>query len=156
MMDPKEREQIITTFEKVFKDIGYNNPQKTYGTVIEDRGSQITFSALGQRAPIEEKRKWNTDSDRRKEIKAAMAKYLPNFEMVMAGMTSIDVIKKGIDKYFAIEQIIKILNLSKEEIVFIGDAFSKEGNDYVVKRTGVEIRKVSGPEETKKIIREWL
>ena len=32
------------------------------GESIEDRGSQITFSALGQLAPIEEKRRWDPDA----------------------------------------------------------------------------------------------
>jgi len=41
--------------------------EKTWGEQIEDRGSQITYSALGQQAPIEEKKKWDPDftSERR-------------------------------------------------------------------------------------------
>jgi phosphomannomutase len=37
--------------------------------VIEDRGSQITYSALGQQAPLEEKEKWDPDFAKRKKIK---------------------------------------------------------------------------------------
>ena len=37
--------------------------------MIEDRGSQITFSALGQQAPIEEKKKWDPDFTKRKKMK---------------------------------------------------------------------------------------
>ena len=36
-----------------------------WGERIEDRGSQITFSALGQFAPIEEKRRWDPDDTKK-------------------------------------------------------------------------------------------
>lgn len=156
LMNPEEKKQIKAAFEKAFKEIGYKNPNKIYGPILDDRGSQITFSALGQKAPIAEKEKWNLTEDRREEIKTALVKYLSQFEAVIAGVTSIDVIKKGIDKYFAIKEMMKIFKLTKEEMVFVGDALRKGGNDYAAIRTGVEIKKVSGPEETKKIIRSWL
>ncbi len=44
---------------------------ETWGEQIEDRGSQITFSALGQQAPIEEKKKWDPDFTKREKIKSA-------------------------------------------------------------------------------------
>ena len=39
------------------------------GEEIEDRGSQITFSALGQQAPLAEKEKLDPDFAKRKKIK---------------------------------------------------------------------------------------
>mgnify|MGYP003993732103 FL=1 len=38
-------------------------------------------------------------------------------------------------------------------MLFIGDALFEGGNDYPVKSTGVTCMAVSGPEETKKIVR---
>lgn len=155
LMTTEERNQIVNAFEKTFAEIDYRNPEKVYGPILDDRGSQITFSALGQKAPIEERNKWNETEDRRKEIISVLKKYLPQFEIVSAGVTSIDVMKKGIDKYYAIEKMMKIFGLIKEEMVFVGDALDKGENDYAAIRTGVEIVKVNGPEETKKIIRSW-
>ena len=43
-----EIKQIMSAFKKVFKEINYVEPKKVYGKVIENRGSQVTFSALGQ------------------------------------------------------------------------------------------------------------
>jgi len=152
----KDRRQIKAAFKKTFKEIGYKNPKKVYGPIIDDRGSQITFSALGQKAPIKERNEWNEKSDRRPEIIKVLNKYLPQFEVRSAGVTSIDVMGKGIDKYYAIEKMMKMFKLNQEEMVFVGDALEKGENDYAAIKSGVEIVKVSGPEETKKIIRSWL
>jgi phosphomannomutase len=151
-----DKHSIIGAFEKAFKEVNYQNPKRTYGPIFDDRESQITFSALGQKAPIAERQKWNSTLDKRREIKTAMEKYLPEFDVMTAGVTSIDVVKKGINKNFVIQQLMKLFNLDKEEIIFIGDALNKGGNDYAVWQSGVEVIKVAGPEETKKIIRKWL
>ena len=51
--------------------------EKVWGDVIEDRGSQITFSALGQQAPLEEKKKWDPDFAKRKGMKTILDKLIP-------------------------------------------------------------------------------
>src|SRR5271157_670891 len=53
-----EREKIITSLKRALADADYTIA-KVWGEVIEDRGSQITSSALGQEAPLEEKEKWD-------------------------------------------------------------------------------------------------
>lgn len=149
----KDKAEILDAFEKVFRDIGYVHPQKLYGEVIEDRESQITFSALGHRAPLEEKKEWNAKNDIRRKMGKALEKYLPNFEVRLGGLTSIDITKKGIDKGYGVAQIIKLLSLAKKEAVYVGDALHKGGNDYAVKLARIDTVPVDGPEETKKFIR---
>lgn len=135
---------------------GFTYPERRFGSLIENRGTQVTFSALGQRAPLWLKEKWNRDSDIRPKIMRALKKLLPDFEIREGGLTSIDVTKKGIDKGYAVLNFLKILRLSKNNVVFIGDALFPGGNDYSVKRAGVRCVKVSGPEETGRIIRKSL
>ena len=48
------------------------------------------------------------------------------------------------------------LKIGPEKIVFVGDALFQGGNDYPAKATGVDCIQVSGPEETKELIRAWL
>ena len=52
-----ERKQILSAFGEMFRDIGYAHPKRIYGVVLEDRETQITFSALGQKAPVHVKEK---------------------------------------------------------------------------------------------------
>lgn len=156
ILTPKERERIKTGIINALEDINYAMPNKIYGLMIEDRGTEVTFSALGMEAPLEKKREWNSTQDRRREIKKALEARLPEFEIRLGGLTSLDITKKGIDKAYGINQIMKLLSVSKDEIVFVGDALYEGGNDATVLGTGVDTVQVSGPEETKQFIRSLM
>lgn len=151
-----DKKKVNEAFEKLFDELNYH-PDDTYWKVVEDRGSEITFSALGQNAPLDIKTAWKKDHD---ELRLKMVKilqgYLPEMEVRVAGLTSIDITLKGIDKEYGLNKIKEYLNISFEEMVFIGDAIFKDGNDYAALRTGVLSYKVNGVEDTKKIIRHLL
>ena len=130
-----------------------------YGEIGEDRGSQVTFSMCGQDAPLEVKEKWDPDGSKRKQIVEFMTAFpdvMREFEIRIGGTTSIDVTRKGIDKEYGVNQLMKCLQINPDEVLFIGDALFEGGNDEAVKKTGVECRVTSGPKETKKIIMELL
>ncbi|MBU2638537.1 MAG: HAD-IIB family hydrolase [Nanoarchaeota archaeon] len=150
-LSDEEKKKIFNAFEQALKAFGFKE-EKAYGDIIEDRGSQVTFSALGQQAPLEEKKQWDPDAKKRLRIKEELDKYLPEFEVKIGGTTSIDVTMKGIDKRFGIQQIEKHLGFKIEEILYIGDALFEGGNDYPVKQMGVECIEVNSPEDTKKEI----
>jgi len=155
-LSPGERERIKSAFSEALSETGFIPISKPFGEIIEDRGTQITFSALGQKAPIELKREWDPDFSRRRRIKEALDRRIPEFEIRMGGATSIDITRKGIDKAYAILQIEKQIGVSKADMLFIGDALFEGGNDYPVKTTGVECISVSGPAQTKEVIRSLL
>ncbi len=131
-------------------------PDRSYGEKLEDRNSQFTFSALGQDAPYDIKHSWDPDMSKREVLKKILDGYLPEFSVEIGGSTSIDITRKNIDKAFAIRKIMEILDIKKEEIVFMGDAIFPGGNDYPVVKTGVEAIKVKDAEETKRIISKFL
>ena len=152
----KEKKQIANAFEKAFQDIRYAKPSKTYGKVIEDRESQFTFSALGQKAPLTDKEEWNQKKDIRPKLKKALKKYLPQFEVRLGGLTSIDVTKKGIDKAYGIRQVRKRLSIPIKKMAYVGDALYKGGNDFAVIKTGIDTVQIADIEETKYLIRKIL
>lgn len=129
-----------------------NHVAQTWGEQIEDRGSQITFSGLGQQAPIEEKRKWDPDFSKRKKIQAILADLIPEFSVNLGGTTSIDVTKPGIDKAFGIGKLRDTLGIDIPDMLFIGDAIFPGGNDYPAKQAGVTSICVRDPEETKRVV----
>lgn len=155
-MTPQERAKIKDAFEKAFRDINYHHPNQLFGEVIEDRGTQVTFSALGQEAPLDLKKKWRDTQDRRQEIVGALKKYIPEFEIKIPGVTSIDVTRLGIDKAYGIRQMEKRLGITVNDMVFVGDALYEGGNDYAAKTAGVECIPVNGPTDTKQLIMDWL
>src|SRR5277367_2021281 len=68
-----EKQKIIDSLKKAMEP-SECKVEKVWGDVIEDRGSQITFSALGQKAPLEEKKKWDPDFTKRKKMKVLLDK----------------------------------------------------------------------------------
>lgn len=147
----EEKRKIISSLEKA---IGLSNfePAKTWGELVEDRGSQITFSALGQQAPIEEKEKWDPDFAKRKKLKALLDPLIPEFSVHLGGTTSLDVTKPGIDKAYGIRKLRDTLGIAIQEMIFIGDALFPGGNDYPAKEAGVVSIQVRGPDESKRLI----
>lgn len=146
-----EKVKIVSSLKKTLGVAGFK-VEKVWGEVIEDRGSQITFSALGQQAPIEEKKKWDPDFTKRKKMKAPLDNLIPEFSVRLGGTTSVDVTKPGIDKAYGIRKLRDILSIAIHEMIFIGDALSPGGNDYPVKEAGVVSIQVKNPNETKRVI----
>jgi hydroxymethylpyrimidine pyrophosphatase-like HAD family hydrolase len=124
--------------------------------LIEDRGSQITFSGLGQQAPLDEKKKWDPDFAKRKKIKALLDKLIPEFSVRLGGATSIDVTKHGIDKAYGIRKLRDVLDIPIPEMLYIGDAVFPGGNDYPAKEAGALCIEVKDPHETKRVIEAIL
>ncbi len=149
-----EKDKIISVLDKVTKELGYVE-KKVYGEIIEDRGSQVTWSALGQDIVdhlglkgVELKEAWDPDNAKKNEIRDAAAKLLSEFEVRVGGITSIDVTKPGIDKAYGMKRIMEMLEIGKEEIFFIGDRIMEGGNDYPVKIMGIDTLQISDWEET--------
>jgi len=145
--------RVVRAFETVFEEIGYVQPKKTYGPVLENRGSQLTFSALGQKAPLHLKQKWDPKQKKRLRIRRQLKKYLQGFEISIGGTTSIDVTRKGVNKTLCVKKLKERLGVEKRDMVYVGDALFKGGNDYIMRSTNITCIPVSGPEETKTLIR---
>jgi len=145
-----EKEKIVSSLKKALGKAGFKI-EKVWGEVIEDRGSQITYSALGQQAPLEEKSKWDPDFAKRKKVKAILDTFIPEFSVRLGGATSIDVTKPGIDKAYGVRKLRDILGVSLKEMIFIGDALFPGGNDYPAEEAGVISIPVRGPNETKRV-----
>ena len=146
-----EKTKIIASLEKAVADSGFK-AGKVWGEVIEDRGSQITFSALGQQAPLEEKKKWDPGFAKRKKIKTILDPLIPGYSVRLGGATSVDVTKPGIDKAYGIGKLRDVLGISLKEMIFVGDALFAGGNDYPAEQAGVVSVCVRGPHETKRVI----
>jgi HAD superfamily hydrolase (TIGR01484 family) len=146
-----EREKIVSSLKKAIEAAGFH-VERTWGEPIEDRGSQITYSALGQQAPLAEKEKWDPDFAKRKKIKTILDTLIPEFSVRIGGATSIDITKPGIDKAYGIRKLRDILGISLKEMIYVGDALFVGGNDYPAEEAGVISIPVRGPNETKRVV----
>lgn len=146
-----ERDKIIGALKSVVESSHVATPG-TWGELIEDRGSQITFSALGQEAPLDEKKKWDPNFAKRKRMQALLTQLIPEFSVRLGGATSIDVTQPGIDKAYGIRKLRDLLGISTAEMIFIGDALFPGGNDYPAQQAGVASIRVRDSDETKRLI----
>lgn len=143
----EEKKEILKAFDDALEATGFK-PEKTWGERIEDRGSQITFSALGQQAPVAEKEHWDPNFEKRKVIQADLRKRLPGLSINMGGATSIDITRKGVDKAYGLKKLAEASGIKLESMMFIGDAIFPGGNDYPAKQLGLDTVRVKDPNGT--------
>ena len=151
LFDDAEKTKIIDAFGEALEATGFT-PEQTWGERIEDRGSQITFSALGQEAPLEAKEHWDPDFAKRKVIQADLRKRLPGLAINMGGATSIDITREGVDKGYGLRKLAEASGFALDEMLFLGDAIFPGGNDYPAKEAGVDTVKVRDPQETISVV----
>jgi len=146
-----EGKQIRESLQKAVEQAGYAHEQ-TWGEQIEDRGSQVTFSALGQQAPLEAKDKWDPDHEKRKKLQAILQGMLPDLSINIGGSTSIDITRKGVDKAYGLRKLSETVGVGLDAILFLGDAIFPGGNDYPAKTLGLDTVRVRDVQETKSVV----
>lgn len=146
-LSESQKKQIKQVLEESAKKLGLweANPA---GDIIEDRGSQITFSALGQQAKPEQKYAWDPDNSKKMALRDLASQSLPGLEVRAGGSTSIDVTLEGVDKAHGMHKLIEALDVSKDDILFFGDKLQEGGNDYPVKAMGIDCLDVDRWEDT--------
>jgi HAD superfamily hydrolase (TIGR01484 family) len=151
LFSDEEKSRIIAAFDASLTATGFQ-PEESWGERIEDRGSQITFSALGQQAPIEAKEKWDPDFAKRKVIQADLRQRLPGLAINMGGATSIDITREGVDKAYGLKRLRDESGIPLDSMLFIGDAIFPGGNDYPAKELGLDTVRVRDPLDTLNVI----
>lgn len=146
-----EKARSIAALEEGARSLGLWHPEP-WGPIIEDRGSQITFSALGQSAPVAEKQAWDPDGAKKRALWEYVAPRLPDLEVRGGGSTSIDITRKGIDKAYGIRKLVDRLGVDLDELLFIGDRLDETGNDYPVYALGVTSIPVHGWRDTLDVV----
>ncbi|MEV0953081.1 HAD-IIB family hydrolase [Promicromonospora sp. NPDC050249] len=156
-LDEYAKIAAFAAIESEAKRLGlWEQDSDVFGSRIEDRGSQITYSALGQEAPVQLKKTWDPNGRKREKLRKSIQRRLPDLEVRSGGSTSIDITRKGIDKAFGMREFAKILNVSYQEILFIGDRLEPGGNDYPVVPLGLITRSVANCEETEALLPQLI
>jgi phosphomannomutase len=146
-----EREHVIAALTSAAAEAGLAD-ETIWGDQIEDRGSQITFSGLGQEAPPDIKARWDPDIQKRNRLKMLLDARLPDFAVRIGGSTSVDITKPGIDKAYGINKLSVISGVALSEMLFVGDALYPGGNDAPVRDAGVTTIAVRDIADTKLVM----
>lgn len=152
LFSDEERAHIIQELRASIDRLGFT-PTEIWGEQIEDRGSQITFSALGQQAPLHPKEAWDPKQEKRRRIQADLQPILPHVSVRIGGATSIDITRAGVDKAYGMERLAEISGVPKKDMLFFGDALYPGGNDAPVKDTaGIDCVQVYNIDQTKRAL----
>ena len=142
-----EKSRALAAVTDSAHELGLWEPE-TWGPILEDRGSQITFSALGQAAPVAAKSAWDPTGSKKSSLREAVAALLPDLEVRSGGSTSVDITRKGIDKAYGMSRLAEMTGIDLQDMLFIGDRLDPDGNDFPVKALGVPCHAVTGWEDT--------
>ena len=153
-LSAEETARITQVLEETSRTLGYWE-EHPWGELIEDRGSQVTYSALGQTAPLDAKAGWDPDGTKKSMLVAHATPLLPDFEVRGGGSTSIDVTRKGIDKAYGIRKLMMQIHAAPEELLFVGDRLDETGNDYPVLTVGVPCVPVASWQDTLTVIAQF-
>jgi HAD superfamily hydrolase (TIGR01484 family) len=149
-LEEEEKSEIISALNNLIREYDIQS-MTTKDDQIQDRDSQITLSAIGRHAPRDFKENFDPSDVKRKEWVGFLRKSLSEdkYAIRIGGTTSIDIVRKGLDKEWGIRNFCKQKNISLSEVVFFGDKLYPGGNDFPATRI-VDCIKVVNPEDTLK------
>ena len=150
-----ERSRILGAIDEAVRESALHDKQ-IWGERVEDRGSQITFSGLGQLAPLDAKTAWDPDRAKRKRLQAALRRRLPDLSVNIGGSTSIDITREGIDKAYGMRRLADHTGIPFAAMLFFGDAIYPGGNDDPVRQAGIDTIAVRDVAETRTGIRALI
>ncbi len=154
----KQVKEITKAIEQAATELGYWEADKLQpgDEIIENRLSQVTFSALGQKAGTEAKYAWDPDCKKREAIVERVRVLAPDYEYEIGGTTSINAFIPGMNKVFGMTHLLEELKVKKSEILYFGDMTQPGGNDYPVVQMGIDTITVHSHEDTAYALRGIL
>jgi len=148
---PEEKARVLAAFAGLMRrhDI---RTQTTPEDQLQDRGAQITLSAIGRHAGEAAKRAFDPSGSRRDAWILELVQELgPGFNIRRGGTSSIDVTPAGVDKEWGIRRFLEHTGLRPEEALFFGDNLQEGGNDSPARRV-VDCVEVRDPSHTHQLL----
>ena len=155
LLSSQQKDEIFSALDRAQRIMGLTNPSVSYGSIIQDYDTQITFSGLGENAPAELKAEWDPKRHIRERMLLELKRKIPGYDIRIGGMTSIDITRRGVNKGYGIRKLEELLKLQPETMIFVGDAIYSDGNDFPIKAAGINYISVKSSSETKELLKSW-
>jgi phosphomannomutase len=134
----------------------YPQKKKDY---LEIRTGMVNFTTVGRSSSQKERDDycdWDKENNERLGIVKRLEKKFQKLEFKIGGQISIDIFPKGKDKSHALRYLEKSKLINAKDMVYFGDKYSEEGNDYAAKifleRKGGKFYCVNSHEEVRSLI----
>lgn len=125
-----ERTEILDHISEIIELLEHQpNPE---WDPIEDRGAQITFSPIGNTAPLELKKVFDPERKKRKSLLNQIPFASADLVVKIGGSTSLDYIHKDRHKGTNVQKLIDCMHWQNEDCIYFGDGLFPGGNDEAV------------------------
>jgi phosphomannomutase len=129
-LEPHHRDQILDHISEIMEILDYEVNHDW--SPIEDRGAQITFSPIGNTAPVDIKASYDPDRKKREHFLKSIPFAAPDLVVKIGGSTSLDYIHKDRHKGTNVKKLIDLMHWNKNECIYYGDGLFPGGNDEAV------------------------
>jgi HAD superfamily hydrolase (TIGR01484 family) len=129
-LNDNQRAEIMGHIQKLVTTFSLELNEKW--NPIEDRGGQITFSPVGNTAPVEIKKAYDPDRLKRFNIMKTVPFVSDDLVVKIGGSTSLDYIHKDRHKGTNVQKLIDLKGWNKNECIYFGDGLYPGGNDEAV------------------------
>lgn len=129
-LSDEHRQEILSHIQKLIMLLP-EKPNEEWDP-IEDRGAQITFSPIGNTAPVDIKMAYDPDRKKRDALLEQVPFVSDELIVKIGGSTSLDYIHKDRHKGTNVQKLIDLKNWNKDECVYFGDGLFPGGNDEAV------------------------
>ncbi|OGG48740.1 hypothetical protein A3C18_00970 [Candidatus Kaiserbacteria bacterium RIFCSPHIGHO2_02_FULL_54_11b] len=154
----EQKAAILELIRTIHDDVALS--VKDEDDLVEDRGSQISYSLIGHHEDIDKKEAFDPGAKKRLEILSRHKEAVEQLRAVGAdvrpgGTTTFDFTIAGKHKGFNIIRLIEREGWKKEDCVYVGDALFPGGNDETVIGV-IPTHAVRDPNETFDFVKKHL
>ena len=131
---------------------GKTGSEEIWGDQIEDRGTQITFSGLGQKAPAEAKDEMGSGPEKAQRPQGDTRQALPDLSVRIGGPPRSTSRSPASTRVMACAVLSEQTGFALNEMMFVGDALYPGGNDAPARDAGVPTVGVKRIDDTRILI----
>lgn len=129
-LDERQRSEIMNHISALREMIDHDINEDW--VPVEDRGGQITFSPIGNQAPLEHKHTYDPDRKKRFALMEQVPFESEDVIVKIGGSTSLDYMHKDRHKGTNVAKLIDHMGWNKDECLYFGDGLYPGGNDEAV------------------------
>lgn len=129
-LEEKHRTEILNHISEVVEILEHELTHEW--TPVEDRGAQITFSPIGNTAPVDLKKAYDPDRSKRLSLLDKIPFASEDLIVKIGGSTSLDYLHKDRHKGTNVQKLIDFMKWNKDDCIYFGDGLYPGGNDEAV------------------------
>jgi len=149
-----DKQNVTTKINELRAELNFTD---FIGETVEfHQSGSVTFPILGTKAKLEDKLKYDPDRLKRRKIYDIVKDKFNEYIVFIGGTSSFDISPKPYNKLFALQKYAKSMNISDDEIVYIGDDYGLGGNDESIYNSNIRFLTIDNYKDFPKIVNEFL